>query len=47
MSPQDRFELIDHLARCQVLLGMLRDPEARLILENLIAYLEAKIVALS
>jgi len=47
MSPHERFELIDHLARCQALLGMLRDPEARLTLENLITYLEAKIAALS
>ena len=48
MSPEERFALIDQLSRCQVLLGMLRDPggPARKTIADLITFLETKLAAM-
>jgi hypothetical protein len=43
---EERFELIDKLVRCRDLLAMLRDPDARKTVEDLITYLEAKLRAM-
>ena len=46
MSQQtERFELIDQIARCRDFLAVLRDPEARKTVEDLMIYLEAKLRA--
>jgi hypothetical protein len=37
--PDERAELLDHLDRCRDLLAIMRDPEARKTIADLIAYL--------
>jgi hypothetical protein len=46
--PQDaaRFELINDLVRYRDLLAIMRDPEARKAIEDLITYLETKLKAM-
>jgi hypothetical protein len=41
--PDERAELLDHLDGCRDLLAIMRDPEARKTIADLIAYLGTKL----
>jgi hypothetical protein len=46
MARDERAALIDHLNRCRDLLTLMKDPAHRKTVADLIAYLEAKLVAM-